>query len=285
MDHPVNGAADDMPPKAASDDYLGRFREIVSEPLNQLIERAPSAGVVEDGLVALHNGIRVPLEGPESYYGTFSQILVINRGVHEPLEEYVFQELLKALPAAPVMLELGAYWGHYSMWLKLARPEASVHLVEPDARRLAAGRNNFALNGVEGEFIHDFVGRERFSVDAFLAARGLGRLDVLHADIQGYELEMLEGAQRSLASAAIDHVFISTHSQKLHRRGVQALRVAGYRVEVSSDFETDTTSSDGLIVASGPTVPPLFEDFSPLGREDICQASPAAILDYLQARG
>ena len=114
---------------------------------------------------------------------------------------------------------------------------------------------------------------------------GGARQAALHADIQGYELEMLEGAQRSLASAAIDHVFISTHSQKLHRRSVQALRVAGYRVEVSSDFETDTTSSDGLIVASGPTVPPLFEDFSPLGREDICRASPAAILDYLQARG
>jgi hypothetical protein len=40
---------------------------------------------------------------------------VLNRGVHEPLEEFVFQEVLKRLPEACAMIELGAYWGHYSM--------------------------------------------------------------------------------------------------------------------------------------------------------------------------
>jgi hypothetical protein len=30
--------------------------------------------------------------------------------VHEPLEEYVFQEVLRTMPEAPMMLELGAYW-------------------------------------------------------------------------------------------------------------------------------------------------------------------------------
>ena len=93
--------------KAAPEDFLGRFREIVSDPLNLLIERHPRAGMVEHGLVWLHNGNRVSLDG---YYGRFSEILVINRGVHEPLEEFVFQELMRILPAEPVMLELGAYW-------------------------------------------------------------------------------------------------------------------------------------------------------------------------------
>jgi hypothetical protein len=44
---------------------------------------------------------------------------VLNRGVHEPLEEYVFQELLKNLPKTPLMIELGAYCGHYSMLVRL----------------------------------------------------------------------------------------------------------------------------------------------------------------------
>jgi len=101
-----------MPPKASSDDLLGRFREIVSDPINLLIERVPDAGIVEGGLVVLHNGNRVPFSGAGAYYEGFSDILVINRGVHEPLEEFVFQELLKALPERPSMIELGAYWAH-----------------------------------------------------------------------------------------------------------------------------------------------------------------------------
>ena len=49
--------------------------------------------------------------GADAYYGQFSQLLVLNRGVHEPLKEYVFQELLKNLPKTPLMIELGALLG------------------------------------------------------------------------------------------------------------------------------------------------------------------------------
>ena len=66
----------------------------------------------------MHNGNIVPLDGAGAYYGQFIQLLVLNRGVHEPFEEYAFQELLKNLPKTPLMIELGAYWGHYSMWIK-----------------------------------------------------------------------------------------------------------------------------------------------------------------------
>jgi hypothetical protein len=111
-----------MLPKAASGDFLGRFREVISDPLNLLIERVPMAGFLDGNQVYLHNGLRVPVAGPGAYYGPFSQLLVINRGVHEPLEEFVFQEVLKCLPEAPSMIELGAYWGHYSMWFKKERP-------------------------------------------------------------------------------------------------------------------------------------------------------------------
>lgn len=105
-----------MVDKAGASDFHGRFREIVSDPLNLLIPRHPLAGTMDGDHVVLHNGNRVPLQGPGAYYGNFSDILVINRGVHEPLEEFAFQTVLTGLPAQPTMLELGAYWGHYSMW-------------------------------------------------------------------------------------------------------------------------------------------------------------------------
>lgn len=58
------------------------------------------------------------------------------------------------------MLELGAYWGHYSMWLKATHPKASVHMVEPESESLniRAGRENFARNNLEGTFLEEFVG-------------------------------------------------------------------------------------------------------------------------------
>ena len=107
-----------MQTKARWNDFPGRFREILSDPLNLLIRRVPHAGLVDGNLVYLHNGLHVPWAGPNAYYGRFSLIFVLNRGVHEPLEEFVFQEVIDRLPSAPRMLELGAYWGHYSMWLK-----------------------------------------------------------------------------------------------------------------------------------------------------------------------
>src|SRR5262245_20807092 len=118
-----------VPPKAQGDDFLGRFREGVSDPWNLLIERLPMAGVAQGTDAFLHNAIRVPVVGEHAYYGAVNQLLVINRGVDEPLEEYVFQQLIKILPEARVMIELGAYWGHYSMWLKKLRLQATVILV------------------------------------------------------------------------------------------------------------------------------------------------------------
>jgi hypothetical protein len=137
-----------MTTKAPDNDFLGRFREIISDPLNILIERHPLAGTLEGGYVHLHNGLQVPISGNDAYYGKFSEILVLNRGVHEPLEEFVFQQLLQKLPTSPRMVELGAYWGHYSMWLKKCRPLANVFLIEPDEKHLNAGRDNFTHNNL-----------------------------------------------------------------------------------------------------------------------------------------
>ena len=247
--------------KAEASDFLGRFREIVSDPLNLLIDRVVEAGQVNNGFVTLHNGHQVAVSGQFAYYDGFSDILIINRGVHEPLEEYVFQQLMKVVSPQPSMIELGAYWGHYSMWLKKARPSAKTVLVQAEEDNLAVGRANFDKNGYEGEFICAFVGKGQFAIDPFFQERGLSGLDILHSDIQGSELEMLDDAVNALGTHQITYVFISTHSQAIHLSVVSKLRRFGYRIEVSSDFDSETTSYDGLVFASSPRVQPLFADF------------------------
>jgi hypothetical protein len=271
-----------LPPKANPDDFLGRFREVISDPLNLLIERVPLAGIVRDNEVYLLNGNRVPISGSDVYYGGFSQLLIINRGVHEPLEEFVFQELLEHLPAAPRMIELGAYWAHYSMGLKKARPQAENIMVEPDPNRLAAGRNNFSRNGFTGEFIQAAVSRGAWQVDQFLRSKEPHHIDILHADIQGFELEMMDGARDALRNARINYLFISTHSQQTHHQIVGQLKEFGYRIEVSSDFDYETTSYDGLVFASSPRTNALFPGFNVLGRAALVTSRPKDVLQALE---
>lgn len=275
------------PPKAASGDMLGRWREILSDPLNLAIERDVLAGVVDEGgFVRLHNGLRVASgEMADAYYGVFSLVLILNRGVHEPLEEFVFQELLQVLPESPTMLELGAYWGHYSMWLKLRRPAASVYLVEPDAERRSVGKRNFALNGLDGIFLDGFVRRGGFTVDAFLSAHGITFLDLLHADIQGYEIEMIDGLSKALAEGAVGHLLVSTHDDALHAEVADELRSYGYTIVVSSNFGSHTTAYDGFLMASRPdlaaALPRTLIDLAPLGRAEIARARPPALVAAL----
>jgi hypothetical protein len=269
----------EVPASAEASDFWGRSREIISDPVNLLIERHELAGCVINGKVVLHNGIRVDFAGPYSYYGAFSNVLVINRGVHEPVEEYIFQEMLTILPQRPVMLELGAYWAHYSMWLMSVRQLARTYMVEPALESLRVGVHNFEQNKFKGTFIQAKVAPDDFRVDEFMEKYSIETLDVLHADIQGAELLMLQSAERAFGGKRINYCFISTHGQDIHKKCLEWLEQRAYRIEVSIDCETETTSYDGLIFASNPDVSPVVPGFKPLGRRDIVLASSDQLIE------
>lgn len=231
---------------------------------NAFIPRVADAGRVSDGKQVMHNGIPI-LQG--CYYGGgIERMLEINKGVHEPQEERVFGELMKLLPDGAVMLELGAYWAFYSMWFQRSVKNARSILVEGTSENLEAGRANFALNGMKGDFIHAFVadkagtldvGMKAVSVDAIMTEYGLSHLHVLHSDIQGHELSMLEGAADTLGGQKVDYIFISTHvNSALHRQCEHKLKASGYEIIHSIDLD-ETFSDDGLIVASKPGVSQL----------------------------
>lgn len=170
------------------------------------------------------------------------------------------------------------------MWLKRARPLAELHLVEPEPANADVGRANLALNGFEGRYSEAFVGAGAFQVDDWLEQNALARLNVLHCDIQGYEIEMLQGAARALAGKQVDYWFISTHSQAIHAQAMAVLTDAGYRVEVSADFEHQTTSFDGFMLGVHPDLAPVFPGPAPLGRQEIATASPRVLIESVAAR-
>jgi hypothetical protein len=67
----------------------------------------------------------------------------------------------------------------------------------------------------------------------------------------------------------------------LHHSVVRKLSDFGYRVEVSSDFDSETTSFDGFVFASAPSVNPVFTQFKPLNRLQILGAAPLQQVQYI----
>lgn len=235
-------------------DWPMRRRLAVTCRDNLHIERVPGAGDLENGVMTTHSGLKILAE---SYYGQGNaDLMAANRGVHEPQEEYVFQEVLRRLDSGSNMLELGAYWGYYSLWFLQAVKDGQVYLVEPETENLEVGRRNFSLNGCRGDFTQALVGAApdpqasppQISVDSFLRDRKIAHLTILHSDIQGYEVAMLQGARDSFASRRVDYVFISTHGIWLHLECLEFLRHHDYVILASAD-KFESYSLDGLIVA------------------------------------
>ena len=242
-----------------------KIRDACAGADNAKIPRVPEAGTVREGHLIMHNGLRIV---PDSYTGPgMTRLLEKNRGVHEPQEEYAFGEVLAWLAereaATHTMIELGSYWAFYSLWFQAVLPEARSFCVEPDAGNLAFGEQNFRANGRTGDFTRAYVGAQpstgtppTITVDSFLREKGLDHVDILHADIQGHELEMLRGAQQTLARGAVDYLFISTHHNFLHYRCIDELTNLGYVVLAEADL-LETCSTDGLIVAGRKGLPRL----------------------------
>lgn len=241
-----------------------RIALAASSPDNDHIPRVPDAGRVVDQAMVMHNGVRV---GVDSYYGAdLMRLVANNRGVHEPQEERVFGLLLDhfAQSSSPrIMMELGSYWCFYSIsFLRHLGERARCFCVEPDPSNLEHGRANFVLNGINPEpprvmLYRSLIDRTDSSqpeppptrcVDSLAEEWGLQHLDVLHADIQGAEHQMLLGAEGLLRRRSIDYIFVSTHSTRLHRDCLQSLRSHSYLV-LSEAAPAHSYSFDGLIFA------------------------------------
>jgi FkbM family methyltransferase len=217
----------------------------------------------------MHNGV-VVRRG--AYHGEWmTEIITKLRGHHEPQEEKVFAEVLPYISPGACMLELGSFWAYYSMWFHQQVAQPRCFLVEPVPEKLAVGVEHFRLNGMKGTFLHGFIGRQsdpyaRFkdwdgtesevpmiSVDSLMSRFELDKIDLLHADVQGAEFDMLTGANHALCRHRIGFLFISTHGYE-HERCVSCLRQCGYRI-VASHSVLESFSGDGLIVARAPEYP------------------------------
>jgi len=227
--------------------FKDRFRDILSDPNNLFISRCEKAGTIENGCVVLHNGIKVEKDG---YYGDFSKILILNKGCHEPAEERMFELILRDIPENGTMIELGSYWSFYTIWFNKVVKRARNYCIEPELQNLNLGKKNCLLNNIHNvDFTQGFIGKRQINLCDFVKVKQIESIDILHSDIQGYELEMLQYITELLIQNKIRYLFISTHSDGLHYECINLLKKCNYRIIASADFETETFCFDGIIVA------------------------------------
>ena len=253
-----------MPTKLRGE-WIRRISDVLQCEDRKFIVSLPMAGKIEGGHLIMHNGIRIK---PLSYYGfPMLRMFKLSKGVHEPQEERVFQEVLKVMPPGATMLELGSYWAFYSMWFQKTVSDARSFMVEPEEAGLKSGKENFEINGLKGDFTRAFIGNEYkessppiLTVDWILSQKNIPFLDLLHSDIQGFELQMLEGASNSFLQGKVGYVFISTHSNQVHDACENKLKDYGHVILHSINLD-DSYSEDGLIVAARPDSPsiPVFQ--------------------------
>lgn len=243
------------------------------------VRNAGELGIDEFGpFQIMHNGLEIT---KDCYQGLWmTKVIELLRGHHEPQEELAFFKVLEILKDVPSnfqeksILELGSFWGYYSLWFAKEFPNSRVVCVEPDPNHLAVGQKNFLRNGVTGYFINaqiswgnrlgskficvsDGIEREieSLSLSGVLERASLKEIDLVHVDIQGSEIDLLLDLPNVLRTKKIRFIFISTHdlvisgSPTTHQDALRILEENG-AVIVCEHSVSESYSGDGFILAS-----------------------------------
>ena len=263
-------------------DEIRRIEMTVSCLDSEEIPKVSSAGEfgIDDygPFQIMHNGLKIT---KDCYQGPWmTKVIELLRGHHEPQEELAFYEVMKVLREDPsnfqekTILELGSFWGYYSLWFAKEFPKSQVVCIEPDPVHMAVGQQNFRRNSVEGHFVNAQISREDklrskflcvsdgiereiecLSFSGVMERAGITEVDLVHADIQGSEIDLLLDLPNVLQKTKIRFIFISTHdlvisgSPTTHQDALRILEDNGAFI-VCEHSVSESYSGDGFILAS-----------------------------------
>jgi len=185
----------------------------------------------------------------------------------------------------PLMIEIGCFWAIWSLLFKKRYRNGKNILIELGKRQLAVGKFNFEINNFDcssyhgGFFInesltfknraHDIeydalenidlqkfiqetaetdnlVGPE-LDFDEIYQKEKIDVIDIIHADIQGSELSLLNGINHLLNSKKVKSLVICTHSKHIHDETVRLLS-KNFDIKINIPWPSDI-GGDGYIYA------------------------------------
>ena len=130
-------------------------------------------------------------------------------------------------------------------------------MVEPYEPYLVRGVEHFEINDYSGIFLNKSIGNEWvahhtnfdgeiISVDEIIEEYKLDELSVLHSDIDGSEINMLHGCERSFLNKKIKYAFILTHGLKTHLECLDI--ISKYDYNILLDHRENNIGNDSLII-------------------------------------
>jgi hypothetical protein len=157
------------------------------------------------------------------------------------------------------MLELGSNQAYYSLLFKsILKDKNTVSiLVEPHDPYIVRGIEHFSINNYEGYFLNKSIGTSWIAhntnfnkpvtnVDEIIQEYKLDSLTVLHSDIDGAEITMLEGSDWALTNKKIKYAFILTHGLETHLKCLDI--ISKYDYEILVNHQEDNIGADRLII-------------------------------------
>ena len=189
--------------------------------------------------------------------------IYFNRTFSDPPQAQFFMDAVKPGMTA---IDCGAHVGEYSLlFSRLVGPTGHVHAFEPDPRIAAVLRRNVALNHADNVVVNevaiaDVEGTLSFtldpepsrsalsadgdvehaievpvtSLDAYIAAQSLARVDAIKVDVEGAALAFLSGAERVFRDLRPSAVSVECEADDEGERVAAVLAGLGYEVAVST---------------------------------------------------
>lgn len=205
--------------------------------------------------------------------------------LHEPEEEFHFLEAFKSITKPNgIYINIGAAIGYYALLAKRLCPDIEVHAFEPLEMHRHYFLKNMELNAISPQEIHLYEqaissksGETQFFQhdyssclveETYLKLRDLpdklktsvksitldnfintlsGDVDLVQMDVQGFEYDVLAGAEETLKSHKVRRWMVGTHTSQLHAACMHFFQKNNYRITVDQ-FETKH-QPDGILIA------------------------------------
>lgn len=182
------------------------------------------------------------------------------------------------------MIELGSNQAYYSCLFRAIIDGVGNNikckniLLEPTPSHMERGINHFKLNGFEGLYERGGIGHywcwhdrwhdntiPTYTIDDLMAKYDITELDVLHSDIDGNEIRLLETSASAFKDRKINYIFLLTHGiwdETPHTYNSKIIKNGEDRHEISKKFLLNcgyklikecfggTVGHDGLLVFS-----------------------------------
>lgn len=191
-------------------------------------------------------------------------------GVHEYNST---EEVKRIITPGMKILEIGANIGYYAL-IEATRAGNSgqLYAIEPSPTNFEALKKNLELNGIRNAYLHQaafgekrgkatFYVYDRSNLSSFIKRTDMGmacteveveiltlddflqgkEVDFVRMDVEGYEREILRGAEQAFASGKKPkYFFIEVHSDLLHKKGSSCKEIlellGGYGYDIKKSF-------------------------------------------------